>query len=344
MRRFSTLKTLALAAVMMLTGIQPSLAEAVKPEKGNVVISKIYYGRSKNKADNKSYSWGGFIEIYNNSATPVNVAGLKLGIVEADAPNLAWTRDRMTEAHPDQIAIRQVFQIPGTEKILEPGNSLLLVNSAIDHRDISDFECDLSGADYEAKDNQNKFPNNENVPALDLNYSYIASISYMLLAQTGACSTVLFTTDQDVASLPTVFQYGKEKGNTNIIMPKSWVIDGVEIVAKGADASNKRLYDDIDKGYFVPGEGYTGGRIYRKTASIEADGRKVLMDTDNTTDDFQYSTTIQPREYDSEVAAIQTIKTSHHAENMVIYTLQGVRLNQLQKGLNIVNGKKVVIK
>ena len=33
-----------------------------------------------------------------------------------------------------------------------------------------------------------------------------------------------------------------------------------------------------------------------------------------------------------------------NADNMVIYNLQGVRLNQLQKGLNIVNGKKVVIK
>ncbi|MBQ3700985.1 MAG: hypothetical protein II886_13945 [Prevotella sp.] len=33
-----------------------------------------------------------------------------------------------------------------------------------------------------------------------------------------------------------------------------------------------------------------------------------------------------------------------NAENVVIYNLQGVRMNALQKGLNIVNGKKVVIK
>ena len=33
-----------------------------------------------------------------------------------------------------------------------------------------------------------------------------------------------------------------------------------------------------------------------------------------------------------------------NAEQVAIYNLQGVRLNQLQKGINIVNGKKVVIK
>ena len=32
------------------------------------------------------------------------------------------------------------------------------------------------------------------------------------------------------------------------------------------------------------------------------------------------------------------------AENVAIYNLQGVRLNQLQKGINIVNGKKMVVK
>ena len=33
-----------------------------------------------------------------------------------------------------------------------------------------------------------------------------------------------------------------------------------------------------------------------------------------------------------------------NAENVAIYNLQGVRLNQLQKGINIVNGRKVVMK
>ena len=41
---------------------------------------------------------------------------------------------------------------------------------------------------------------------------------------------------------------------------------------------------------------------------------------------------------------ISNINAGVDTDNMVIYNLQGVRLNQLQKGLNIVNGKKIVIK
>jgi hypothetical protein len=41
------------------------------------------------------------------------------------------------------------------------------------------------------------------------------------------------------------------------------------------------------------------------------------------------------------------IETIHHTPFTVsnsIYNLQGIRLNSLQKGLNIVNGKKIVVK
>jgi hypothetical protein len=41
---------------------------------------------------------------------------------------------------------------------------------------------------------------------------------------------------------------------------------------------------------------------------------------------------------------IETIHNSQFTVSNSIYNLQGIRLNSLQKGLNIVNGKKIVIK
>lgn len=41
---------------------------------------------------------------------------------------------------------------------------------------------------------------------------------------------------------------------------------------------------------------------------------------------------------------IQNVNADFNAADVNIYNLQGVRLNQLQKGLNIVNGRKVVVK
>ena len=43
-------------------------------------------------------------------------------------------------------------------------------------------------------------------------------------------------------------------------------------------------------------------------------------------------------------SSIETVHNSQFTVNNSIYNLQGIRLNSLQKGLNIVNGKKVVIK
>ena len=63
-----------------------------------------------------------------------------------------------------------------------------------------------------------------------------------------------------------------------------------------------RLYADIDAGYtnIEAISGYTGEVVYRRTASIAADGHKILMDTNNSLNDFKVSTTIKPRQYDEE--------------------------------------------
>ncbi|MCH5306663.1 MAG: hypothetical protein J1E37_01180, partial [Prevotella sp.] len=52
-----------------------------------------------------------------------------------------------------------------------------------------------------------------------------------------------------------------------------------------------------------------------------------------------------PRWITSEPTGIETIQQEvDNLENAVIYNLQGVRVEKAQKGLYIVNGRKVVIK
>lgn len=52
---------------------------------------------------------------------------------------------------------------------------------------------------------------------------------------------------------------------------------------------------------------------------------------------------ISPMTTDGVVTGIRTVRTTT-SDRLVIYNLQGVRLGQLQRGINIVNGKKVVVK
>ncbi|MEZ7706796.1 DUF4876 domain-containing protein, partial [Prevotella melaninogenica] len=75
--------------------------------------------------------------------------------------------------------------------------------------------------------------------------------------------------------------------------------DGVDFLrhkATGTDVGEKRLYNDIDAGYISINAtaGLSGEVIYRKTASTTVGGHSILMDTNNSTNDFQVSTSVTP--------------------------------------------------
>ncbi len=127
----------------------------------------------------------------------------------------------------------------------------------------------------------------------------------MKLVQRGTCSVVIFRTDEDPASLPTTYPYGKTSGNQWKLLPKRMILDAVEVLPNkttGIDVKTKRLYDDLDAGYTYINStsGRNGEVVYRKTSKKTADGRIILMDTNNSSNDFQVSSTIKPREYDDE--------------------------------------------
>ena len=118
------------------------------------------------------------------------------------------------------------------------------------------------------------------------------------------CALVIFRTDDNIDDWELAYNYGKTSGSQWKVMPKKYVIDAVEILknsSKGIDLATKRLYDDLDAGYtnIEAASGYTGEIMYRKTSSRRGkDGHKILQDTNNSTVDFNVSTTIGIREYD----------------------------------------------
>jgi hypothetical protein len=183
---------------------------------------------------------------------------------------------------------------------------VLLTNSATDHSDVNEFEYDLTDADFESKDETGKTMNNPAVPALITSFSVFAKNATMNLMQGGPCGIILFRTTENINDWPHTYDYGKTTGSLYYLcVPKRVILDGVDYLknkATGVDVSSKRLYADIDAGYtnIEAISGYTGEVVYRRTASIAADGHKILMDTNNSLNDFKVSTTIKPRQYDEE--------------------------------------------
>ena len=151
------------------------------------------------------------------------------------------------------------------------------------------------------KDTQGKTTNNPATPAVELIYTTFPTISNRNLVQGGPCSVVLFSTDEDVTSWETVYVDGKDKGSKFVKTPVKYIMDGVECLknkSTGVDKNSNRLYNYIDAGYQYTEAttGYTGEVVYRKTAKTE-NGRTILADTNNSSNDFAVSAEIKPREY-----------------------------------------------
>lgn len=270
----------------------------------DILIGKIYYAGSKDN-NNRTYMPGKYLELYNNGNSAVDVAGYYIGLIEAESKQ-AYTLDNLHEAFADSVVLaKQIFRIPANKPFpVQPGGTVLIVNSATDHTYEKDMESDLSDADFEAKDMSGRTQNNPATPALELIYTMYPSISNMNLIQSGPCAVVIFHTDEQIADWQLTYPYGKTAGSQWKLVPKRLIIDGVEALANkvtGIDVSTKRLYADIDAGYtyIEARSGWTGEVVYRRTADKRgADGHKMLVDTNNSSNDFHVSTTIKPRQYD----------------------------------------------
>ena len=270
-----------------------------------LVIGKIYYAGAKDD-NNKNYLHARYIEIYNQSNEPVNVKGLYIGLVESNSTP-AYTLEQLHSEYNDSVVmLKQIFQIPTDQDyMVEPGGTVLLTNSAIDHStNGASSQPNLLTADFEAKDEKGKTVNNPAVKGLNLIYTNTSGLSYMNILQSGPSSIVIFRTDANINDWPVVYNYGKTKGTQQKAMPKRFIIDAVEILkykATGVETANKRFYNDLDAGYtnITSPTGYTGEIVYRKTSTRKGkDGHKILQDTNNSSDDFKVSTTIKIREYD----------------------------------------------
>ena len=271
----------------------------------DIIIGKIYYAGSKD-LNNRTYMAGKYVELYNQSDDPVDVAGLYLGLVEGESTQ-AYTLSNLHEVYQDSVVLlKQIFRIPADKPhLVAPGGTVLLVNSAIDHTPNDTLENNLLDADFEAKDLSGRWQNNPDTPALELVYTMYPSVSYMNMVQSGPCGVVIFRTDDDVAAWPLTYPYGKTSGSQWMLCPKRHIVDGVECLrltnkTPAIDVGTKRLYDDIDAGYTNINaiSGWNGEVVYRRTSKISANGHPILMDTNNSSNDFQTSTTIKPRAYD----------------------------------------------
>jgi hypothetical protein len=269
----------------------------------DIIIGKVYYAGSKDN-NNKTYMAGKYIELFNQSEDTVDVSGLYIGMTESESTQ-AWTLTNLNDTfgYQQAILLKQIYRIPTDEPYyVAPGGTVLICNSATDHTDGNDNENDLRDADFEVKDTQGNYQNNPNVPAMEMIYQIYNGTSIMNLVQSGPTGVVIFRTDENIFNWRKVYKYGYTTGLQFVVCPTDIIQDGIEALRNkttGIEPTTKRLHDNIDAGYTYinAASGWNAEVVYRKTKSVQ-NGHKVLVDTNNSSNDFQVSSTIKPREYD----------------------------------------------
>lgn len=263
---------------------------------GGFIFKEIYFAGSKT-ADAKSYYSDQFHEIYNNSNETLYADGLCIAILEqtANNPNV-WvnTDGTVMDKLPTTF---HVWIIPGTgkEHPVLPGKSIVIAQDGIDHMTDPNGNplspVNMGKADWETYvAAAGKDTDTPGVPNLTLMYTTSTSMVDWLHSVFGS-AVILFRLpgawEQFVADPANFMTKPGSTSTTKFLMiPKSYVIDAVEIVNADETKRYKRLPVVLDAGYtYLDGGTYCSKSIRRK-AKLIVEGRVIYKDTNNSTADF----------------------------------------------------------
>lgn len=224
-------------------------------------------------------------------------------------------------ASEDYFYPKSLYRIPGngTDYPIQPGESIILAQTAVNHKapysnstggsiNIKDpsLTVDLSNADFEvylAPYLASPLASDIDNPAVPNMIMLAYSGKDWLLDNPGRDGYIIFKTDKDIPSTfpqyPDPTQLAITQNTTMYYqIPLEFAIDAVEIQPNSPTSRvPKRLYSEYDAGFtFCPAGSYSSQSVIRKTSKIVS-GRRILMDTNNSTNDFDYLEKAEPKAF-----------------------------------------------
>ena len=298
LRAFKENVTVTVATAASPVGVEGSLYN----EDAGFVIAEIYFTGSATP-EGKQYSGDQYFRIYNNSNVELCANGLTIAESEfLTVDKQEYTPNVMNEA----FATGAIYRIPvdGEKIMVKPGESLLLVDNAINHKNACSTSFDLSKADFEWFD-KNDNPNfqdvdNDKVPNLEKIYCYTKTIwglhnrgfkSYVL-ARLGDSEAEQLTAEAFLKDYKYDYSYEFVYPGGVIPMKKSaykipnkWVIDAVNL---SVESEFKWIVTapSLDKGWSFCGKVDKDKTRYNKSVRRKVLSGKVLQDTNDSAVDF----------------------------------------------------------
>lgn len=260
-------------------------------EQQKLIIKEVYYSGCKTE-DNKNYVKDNYMSVYNNSDEVAYLDSICIGFVQpmtsAQKTNFVKEDGTLMDILPVSM---MAWQFPGTGKDypLQPGEEVTIAINAIDHYSRHPQSVDLSHVNFafwNVNLSQQEPPAPGVTPMTQIwkgsgsGYTFVVSGPAMIMFRIEGNATEYASNQENLMQDPVT-----HRGLWNLMIPKEWVIDGIECVMSAAKA-NKRLTDNVDAGFcYIPTQ-YQGLSVQRKVEAV-VDGRTVYMDTNNSSEDIE---------------------------------------------------------
>lgn len=259
------------------------------------VISEIFFSWTKAAKDKRPYTNDQFFELYNNSDKVLYADGLCIGetALKTAHINENFSPDIRNEAVP----LRTVYRIPGSgkEHPVQPGETFVFCDLAINHKEINPQSVDLSKADFEWYDNNKRDVDIPEVPNMERVVVKYAKAVWKLFS-IGQHSYVLFRVPNTVSAEQfaekQAFHYEftlREKTYSSNVwkIENAKVIDAVECSTPSA-FEWKAMSSELDLTWTHSGDADNAryGHSVKRKISHKIGERIVLQDTNDSATDF----------------------------------------------------------
>lgn len=258
---------------------------------GDLIIKELFYSGTTTP-NGKPYWSDQFVELYNNSDQPVFVDSLCIANVDGSNNGTSSGIPSAFRNVQDSVYLEFVWMIPGngTSHRLLPGESLIIAQDAMNHRNDplgNPNSFDLSFANWEVflyrVDNQKDIDIAE-APNLIEIFANRYNIHDWIFHSKGV-GIALFRIE-DVRDIAYVTEPYQTQGRQLMRIPARWVEDAVETLANRYSEAFRRFPTALDAGFVYCDEPYNGQSCRRKPEQV-VDGRTILMDTNNSSADFE---------------------------------------------------------
>ena len=284
--------------------------ELKESRSGDIVFKEIYNGGCAAYPLEGTYQSDKYVILHNNSSEVQYLDGLCFGTADpynSQGTNVWVKYDPETgeASYPDYVPVVQViWQFPGdgTAFPLQPGEDAVVVCcGAVDHTVQYPLSVDLDKEGYFVCYNNVYFPNTRYHPAPGPHISRDRYLEVVLkMGQANAYTFSVFspapvifraegmTIQEFLDTEGAVIQKPGSAVDRIACIPTDWIMDGVDVFYGGSSKNVKRLQTRIDAGYVTLSDIYLGHTLFRRTDEdlTAAMGYEVLMDTNNSSEDF----------------------------------------------------------